>query len=293
MLLENVKKFDFMNITDFHRYGALGQGMKIAIIDTPFEIPEGWLEGKVKYAKDKLQSGSMWEHGAMTCHVIHQIAPGAEIYIFDMYSHSPWEIIGWCIRNRIDIISASIGYRNPSDYFLNRLAEASTEFAGAGGYMFASAGNSDYTGVFPPASKCAWVAVGAAELVDGHAVRKHYSAVGSELEVMGFTNLSVDIAKVGKTEWDIYTGTSAACPCVAAAMAVYMGKYGKMETREQLLEFFEENTAGVQLTARDNYRGFGLLVLPNGKPPEPPEDDYTLSWWQIILRWLKRLIGRL
>ncbi len=275
----NKEKFDFQGITEWHDKGILGEGQKIAIIDSPFVIPQEWKDS-VFYAiseVDKNEEEKHWEHGAMTCSVLKQIVPGAQIFIFDMFESWPWDVMGWCVENGVRIISASIGYQNVSSSFIEQLKSASEAFLEHhDGLLFASAGNSDYSGVGPPARKSSWVAVGAAELENGQPVRKFYSAVGSELEVMGFTNLEIDISAVGPSTRTIYTGTSCACPNIAGMIALWSSNRERPKTKDEIRNLLSDNTVGVALHDTD-YIGYGLFVLPdpisNGNGDDEEEND--------------------
>lgn len=272
MLPDNREKFEYQGITRWHELGFKGQEVKIGVIDTPFTIPKGWLNNKVRYGREELQSNAGWSHGAMSCHVLHQVAPEVEMYLFDMYQHAPWDIIHWCLEQDIRIISASLGYISPSSRFMRQLADASEKYIEHGGLLFASAGNSAYEGVYPPAKKDTWVAVGAADL-NSIPYRKSYSSVGSELEIMGFTNLRVDVSGVGVGSSSVYGGTSCACPNVAGCTALYASSWGVPKGKERVRVFLHNNTVKVKPKDKDGYVGYGLLVLPEPGAWKPPIEE--------------------
>lgn len=299
MLNENRLYAEKQGIDKYHDAGFKGAGVRIGMLDTGFVIPDGWLGGKIKYGGEpETFNGQQWEHGAMTAHVLHQVAPEATIYTFNANRLMPYDVIELCIKQNIDILTASLGYPDPGSWFMRELAKWSEKFLNKGGLLCAAAGNSDYDGVSVPAKKDTWLAVGAAVLDSGAIVRKYYSAVGSALEVMGFTNWRINIKPVGDTIVDIYTGTSAACPNVAGLLALYITARGKPRSKEQIRAMIEANTLPVvQAHSRDKYTGFGLLVLPAldelGDYDNGGNGNGAPGFWEQLFLFMRKLVKKL
>ena len=103
-----------INAYDNYFAGVRGQGVKVAIVDVGFrgadempgEMPASWLY--LDYTDEGMYAGDSF-HGTACSEIIHDMAQGAELYLFKVGNLVDLENAkDRCIQNRVDIISHSL-----------------------------------------------------------------------------------------------------------------------------------------------------------------------------------------
>lgn len=261
----NEIQIPWLGIDQWHKAGYSGKGIKVCIVDADADT------SLVRYPQrivNYLGSGksSDWTkqhgyHGMASIDVFQQFAPQVEIH-FASWEYPLENIINYCIRQKIDIVSVSLRYSG-------RVVSAATseKAVNAGTLLFTSAGNkgdvpTDLRGY--PARKASWVAVGAGliQLNGNPPNRASYSSTGKELEVMGPTNLRVQMPP--PFNWITYTGTSCACPALASMFALIKEKE-KTLNKETVRQMFTEHCVDMDEPGRDRRTGWGMFRMPNVK----------------------------
>ena len=288
MLPENKRAFNFCNITEWHKQGYTGKGIKIAIGDSRFHLSDRVIQN----FNGKLQSGTIRldasqpesSHGSRTAHVIHQIAPDAELYMTSGFG----PCVRWATRNEMDLFNISMRIFIPSTGRYNILLNEYTE---KGGVMFASAGNNgEEHGLGIPAEMKDCIAVAAADLGRNNAVsRTWYSSFTTEyleyleqmVEVTGITNL---IVKEHDGSPRRFGGTSCACPFITGMAALVAQRYkeqGHKLTIDQFRKYKQEHVMDLETPGFNRQTGYGLLRL--GRP-----QDLVLPKFSEINMWIDK-----
>jgi hypothetical protein len=133
----------------FHNIGFEGAGVKVAVIDVGFKgLSEAQSNGDIPedtQTYDFTGKGIETEyyHGTACAEVIHDMAPEAELHLIKLGDEiESYELIDYCTKNAIDIISMSLGTfgSGPGDG-TGTLDEAFDEARESGILCVASAGN--------------------------------------------------------------------------------------------------------------------------------------------------------
>jgi subtilisin family serine protease len=102
--------------SSFHNAGFTGKGVKIAVIDVGYKgLDEAYQNGDIPYdAKtfDFTNKGlqTEYKHGTACAEIIHDMAPDAELHLLKIHDEvDTSNAIDYCIDNKIDIISFSLG----------------------------------------------------------------------------------------------------------------------------------------------------------------------------------------
>ena len=115
-----------------------------------------------------------------------------------------------------------------------------------------------------------WIAVGAANIINGQPKRARYSNTGANLDVMGFSELYT-VAGVP------FDGTSASAPFVAGMLALWFERFyevnGRFPTHQESYQFCVTNTVDMEDKGFDEKTGYGLFVLPK---PESVKGDKVM-----------------
>ncbi|GIK36237.1 MAG: hypothetical protein BroJett011_00700 [Chloroflexota bacterium] len=141
-----------INAAAWQAAGHTGAGVKIGIVDLGFVGYSGLLGTDlpaVVVAKNFVDSetdeqlGSTTEHGTACAEVIHDIAPGAHLYLAKVGTELDIaEAVAWLISQQVDLISSSIGLYNasPGDG-TGFLADVVSQARAAGILWITAAGN--------------------------------------------------------------------------------------------------------------------------------------------------------
>lgn len=255
---DNKPRFDRAGITARRARGYTGKGVKVAV------------------AED-----TAYDHGSSCADVIRQIAPGAEILTRprpliqvvngEITPDTEQRLAGYyrgLASDGVQILSMSLignGTRK-----IERLEK--DILLASGITPVVAAGNEDGEPIYPTQSARldTWIAVGAAGLAaDGRVFRLHYSQVGPELDVMGFTGVI--------TSWGVsFSGTSCAAAFVAGLLALWFEeakkRSGRFPTFDESLVYLRINAEDMGVPGRDDMTGAGLARLGDANPlPEPPK----------------------
>lgn len=265
MLLQNEDKFKYCNIPYWWSKGYTGKGVKIGILADDFNASMPVFEGKA-YAVPYLNRGESGHlHGFQVAHVIHQVAPDAELYPLSVsYPTKPdyKDSLNWAYDNGIRLINMSNGGFSENPY----MAEAEKEAVKKGMTLVCSGGNygDGENTLGCSAQTDFWLSVGACVLENGEIKRVNYSSVGKELDICGFTNLAVGTNSENPL---IFDGTSCASPFVVGMLALWFQRFYKLNNRypvqDETHKFLISNCEDLQNKGFDNYTGYGLFKLPN------------------------------
>lgn len=288
------------NLMGFDRVNARwrGRGIKVGVIDSGVTDALGDLKPKGGFnTLDGAPPGS-WNidekghgthcAGVIACHHdTHGIkggAPDAEIYSLKVFPGGMVsdiiEAVEWCIGNGMDVISMSLGARNPDAILEQVLLEAFNR----GITLIAAAGN-EATRVAYPAAYPTVIAVSALGMYRTFPDDSdHITKVGQEHDFSGtifaasFTNFGPEVAVAapgvaivstvpqGFASWD---GTSMACPMVSALAALILEAYPGIRTRTAQ----QPATVRAILQASCVNLGMSPVVQGNGLP----RADWALS----------------
>ncbi|MFA5381967.1 MAG: S8 family serine peptidase [Candidatus Micrarchaeia archaeon] len=251
--------------------GIFGQGVKLCVIDSGIQKahPAFWNEGFTPYkggydfVNDTSDPEDDMDHGTWCCGIIAEqhnnlpgsfkgIAPGVDLYVCKVldsagsgYAADVAAGIDWAREHGLHIVSMSLGQQEEDSI----LEAACIAAAAAGLLLIASAGN-DGPDTYPVGYPGKYDSVIAVAATDFHNRVADWSSRGSEVDVAapgvaivgplaGFTY--TDIAIPG-SDWLYFcdSGTSAACPVVAAAAALIKSWYPAV-TAAQIRTYLQNN----------------------------------------------------
>jgi subtilisin family serine protease len=239
-----------MNFAAVNSYWT-GRGIKVAIIDSGISDklddikPQGGyntLDGEDPNAWNVDEKG----HGTHCCGIIAAKtnavgirggAPDAEVYSVKVFPggfvSDLVEAVEWCVTNRMDVISMSLGSREPSDVLAGALRDAYDR-----GITCIAASGNDRTQVAFPAAFPTVIAVGAigsfgsfpedsahtlkiGKATDwtGKLFAADFTNFGPEVEVCAPGVAILSTVPTGYVSWD---GTSFSCPLVTALVALIL-----------------------------------------------------------------------
>lgn len=273
----NKDKLEYCNVLAWHEAGYTGKGVKIAHLEGSFNTELPFFDGMIRDPFNRHQDKVQNLHQVATADILHQVAPGAEIYALPSGYPAKPGLIGsmeFCIEHKIPLATMSLGGSIIKDKTAKEIAAYE-----AGTFLCKSAGNEGSRGLNPATKQEHWWSVGACTLnTRGQLVRTSYSSVGEELDVMSFGNVYVHDAR--DPQRAIYqTGTSFACPFFVGLMALYyqwhVETYGRYPTIAEAKEFVLDNCMDLGEPGRDDLHGHGLFVLPDPAAlpaPRPREE---------------------
>jgi len=151
----------------FHAAGITGSGAKVAIIDLGFAgLSQAQARGDVPTSVNQhdltgtgLTSGIT--HGTAVAEIVHEIAPGAELYLIKIGDEVDLDqAVTYCQNNGIDIINHSLGWYNTNFYDgTGTIAEIAKRAIRAGVLWVNAAGNeaeSHWEGSFTDGNTDSW-----------------------------------------------------------------------------------------------------------------------------------------
>ncbi|MDD2889521.1 MAG: S8 family peptidase [bacterium] len=156
--------------------------------------------------------------------------------------------IQWCIDNKVNIISMSLGYGAPSSY-----VEAECQAAwDSGAVLCAATGNDGTEFVGYPAAYSTVIAVGA---IEPNNQLCSFSSYGSEVELVapGDTITSTITGSAYQGTWN---GTSMATPLVAGSAALVWSANPYL-TNQEVRDILTSTAVDLGTTGRDKYYGYG------------------------------------
>lgn len=258
-----------------HKAGNIGEGIKVAVIDSGVDYTHDDLEGLVvggydfvNNDHDPFDDNGHGTHVAGTIAAVNNeigvigVAPGVDIYalkVLDASGSGSFSNIiaalNWCVLNGIKVTNNSYGSSVDPGITVQ---EAFNNSYGKGILHIASAGNSgkangrgDNVGF--PAQYDSVMAVAA---TDSNDARAYFSSTGPDVEIAapGVAILST-VPGGGYESW---SGTSMASPHVAGVAALVMASnsgISNVAVRERLVSTAED----LGVTGRDTWFGYGLV----------------------------------
>ncbi len=307
-LPENLKEFEMSGIKRWHELGYTGKGIKIANLESTnpkFPFFNGMIRDPFKIGFSDYKNS----HGTNVAHVIHQVAPDAEIYIVPSggqygsnYAKGRFieETIPFLEDEGIHLLNASLGGVS-NEILANRIREAQQH----GVTFVTSAGNSDERGVTGFSKSGAWIVTGAIHLGgSGNITHANYSSIGEEVDFTQFSGLEVQDARKGYEHrtFPVY-GTSFSSPKQAAMLGLvqqfFLEKAGITLSQHELYKFMMDYAIDLWEPGKDNKSGYGWFTLPS----DPESIDISkyiggdlivdgikgidVSEWQGDINWQK------
>ncbi|TFG37671.1 MAG: hypothetical protein E4H46_01315, partial [Desulfobacterales bacterium] len=265
-----------------HAQGIIGQGIKIAVIDTGIDYEHPQLTANYKGGYDFVFNNSdpyddsSISHGTHVAGIIAASAdgigvvggaPDASLYAVKVLGASgfgleSWVIAGieWAVDNGMDIANLSLSIDDPDSPALQALKDVCDAAYDAGLLLVAAAGNIRLGDVLYPAAFDSVIAVSASTKTD---LPYYYSPMDAEVELMA------PVAEIFSTtadgEYALLSGTSQAAPHVSAVAALMMSAQQVDVNQDGLLNN-QDIRLRLQQTAvdlgdpgRDELYGFGLV----------------------------------
>ncbi len=169
---------DVLEVPPWHTSGYTGAGIKVAIVDTGFagyetllgtELPASVTVRSFTWTGDIHGEG---EHGTAVAEIVHDVAPGAQLYLVNYDSWRFSELVDYLISERIDVANMSLGsIAGPFDGTSERARDV-TRAVDAGITWVTSVGNS---------------------------AQRHWGGMLSDPDSDGWANLSGDVELDGFT----------------------------------------------------------------------------------------------
>ncbi len=254
---------------------TMGEGIKVAILDTGVDSDHPDLEGNIKLHVDFTRSPSGSEdrigHGTHVAGIIGAmsndvgvigIAPHVSMYCGKVLADNGQgsyeaiiEGIYWSIEQKVDIINMSLGSptRPPQELY-----EAIKKAHEIGIIMVSATGNSN-TKVGWPAMYDEVIAVSA---MDDKNIRAAFSNFGIKNEIMAPGVQILSTYKDGG--YAKQSGTSMATPIVTGCIALFLS-YCRIKGVEMTLEDIHQKLIDacddLDVPGRDDYTGYGIINM--------------------------------
>lgn len=265
------------------RRGITGRGVKVAVLDTGIaRHSDLTIRGGVSFIPGVTSYNDGHSHGTHCAGIIAAknnfygvvgVAPSASLYAVKVLSdagsgRSSWIIAGmnWCVANRIDIASMSLGGTNPPS---TAYAQAIKRCQNAGVTVVIASGNSfgrsfpwvcsPANSVIPGSPTASPVAVGA---VDRNCRIAPFSSRGGRSNPWNQVDVVAPGVSVNSTVlrngYSSKSGTSMACPSVAGAAALIKQRYGNI-TPLQIKARLQRTSTDLGRRGYDTTFGSGLI----------------------------------
>lgn len=256
-----------LRVDVWHKAGYTGKNIKIVVLDSNAGKPRKFQKD---YLIDVFGKSTNSGHGSNVAQVIHEFAPDARIYYFDITRNKD-EVFAWidAHKHEIDFINVSMagiaGMTTP-DYLRYEQLRIP---------MFCASGNDGYTDrISYPARYDFSIAVGATNSKGQHV--SGYSNKGPSLDIVSTSN--VYIMNDSGDMW-APSGTSFADPTAVGTMALYeqwRRENGMPKiTPEDVMDYVDNPGSCIDMytPGRDDKSGYGLLVLPEKIPTVTKSPD--------------------
>lgn len=272
---ENIKEFSLVNLFQWHNLGYTGKGINIG--NTEKAYPDHPLfDGKLRPDSGYLFTKKENDHGNKTAHVLHQIAPDANIYPISLLNNfSNGKMSGAFPEITIPLIKEkNISVISSSAYMPSSVKRVS-EVLGTmrdKTVLVASAGNSGFDGLGGYGSTEEWMGVGAIGWSDenNNIFLKSYSSRGPELNYTNFSGLAIpNFGENYPGKIQIWDGTSFSGPKHAGLCALiqqfFLDNAGRTLSHFEMDAFLMDHLVDLGNDGWDDAYGHGFLVLPDPK----------------------------
>lgn len=275
------------------RNGVRGAGVKVGIVDTGIDLkhPDLKVSGGAAFVGASYQDDN--GHGTHCAGIVAAldneqgvigVAPDAEIYAVKVldaegsgYYSDVSAGIDWCIDNKMDIISLSLGGSTDNELIkaaVLKAYQAGIVIVAAAGNEGNPSGNGDSVGY--PAKYAEVIAVAATDKSDN---RASFSSTGSDVELAApGVNIYSTYMNSG---YETLSGTSMACPHVSGLAALIKSAYPIL-TNVQIRNKMSETAVDLGSSGRDSWFGYGLIsavaaVQQPDSDTQPPTVILTAS----------------
>lgn len=248
---------DFLGITEWHKAGYTGKGIKVLSIEpvsSQKEFPD-------VIAVNGYNTGNLRErsHGDNVMRQMQQIAPDATFITCSKEGNTAdWKplYLDYILNNKVHLFTSSHlseMYKTSSTtekYMQECIDNGTTFFIGAGNRSAYGAKD-----IYEEAKSDKYLTIGACEYDEGRAGKAFYSCEGEELDYMAISG------------WNGESGTSYAtnrfCAMCALVQQFFLEKAGRTLYRHELVNFINDNVMDLRTEGFDIYTGHGLLILPD------------------------------
>ena len=253
-----------------------GEGIKIGILDTGIDYKHDDIKhaiyGGVNFtSNNKGDYMDRCGHGTFCAGIIAAetngfgivgIAPHAQLFAVKVLNDRSqgtlnWLLQGidWCIRNKMDIISMSLGFEKDYPKLHNAVRYAFNE----GINMVAAVGNNKFE---PDAEYPArYDEVISVTAIDSIKHIAKFATTGSKVEVSA-PGVNIRSTYI-RNQYAIGSGTSFSTPLISGSVALIqstaMKKMGRKMTQEELREFIHTHCDDLGVPGRDNQYGYGMF----------------------------------
>ncbi|GEM_PF-1675689 len=263
--------------------GFMGEGIKVAVVDTGIDESHELLRNKVVASanfSDSQTTSDLFGHGTHVAGIIAGngtilgIAPEAVLLnakvLNDSGAGSLSSVIAginWAVEQGAQVINLSLG--GAYSDINSPLNMAISDAVALGVVVVVSAGNcgqcgssacGGYSGITTPGNSPEAITVGAVDAQNLHACfssGENISGVGIKPDIVA---PGVGILSSVPNGFAKKTGTSMAAPFVSGAAAIVLGAY-PMLLPAQIKQFLEEKSTDLGVQGKDVDFGFGLLNL--------------------------------
>lgn len=265
------KGIELTNVKSLHNKGFYGEGMRVCVIDTGCSI-HSFTKENIICGKNFTNEGTsdnfndLNGHGSFCIGEIVQVAPKCEVVVakaLDKNGNGGYKPIidafKYAIEQKCNVISMSLGGTTPSEE-LHKLIKQANEL----GIIVCTAagnngdGNENTDEILYPANYEESVNVGAVNL--DKSIAKYSNS-----------NQWVDICAVGtnivstylNNKWSSSSGTSMACPQIAAICLLlrekFISEFERVPSEKELYSQLIKHTEDLHISKR--FQGNGLLII--------------------------------
>lgn len=227
--------FDLLNITEYHKAGYKGKGIKIMTMEKSGNFHKKQVQGIIREISPEAEIYNKYWRGS-------KFVNGKKVYDFD-------KAIDWAIDNKIDIIEISQHGDNFEIY-----KKGFKRAIDNGIIIVCASGNQgkDLDDVSVFASTGLTIDVGST--TDDFKFEPHTNH-GKQLELVSFDTFELE------SGIQVLKGTSFAAPIVAAQIGLILS-VKKGLNQHGILEIIKNNVKDLGIKGKDDRFGYGLFILP-------------------------------